>query len=868
MFTNKDVADARAYRDALKELGNQVQALGMEIGKSVVPVIEPLVSGLSKFLKVSREVTGATNEQKSAWETAGSFAYHYLTPVGLVQAASEKVGHSFRALFDDMSANKGITASLSEELSHMTDTTVRAKDAATDHAVAVANETKTLDANAKFIATESIAAQKRYTEELNATTTAIQDDLAAQKSLADAYATAADKTYAVENAYAKLNTTHDGLAKAVQGAHGDATKLALVYRQVALDAEALGKAQIALAEDQATQAGTTLSAADKIDIMNTALLGQAATLDGPARQALLYHIALINGLPTDVTTWIDAQINQGDIQGATDTLNNASKARDAKILADADDAAIALAKAKLDALTNDRTVKIIPSPGGSGQGAFVGHNAGGTQNWQGGPTWVGEQGPEIVNLPGGSQVIPADKSAQMLAGPATQRAPTQAVPTFADTAAVFSAQQQAIANTAAASAAAGASDLNIARLKFQRGEMAMEQLRAMLVQAKSATVMYSTQENALYTEIQALDTQKAQSAATATAQQVAADKAAATAKAAADTAATAHREQLADTEKRYLFDTGKLSLADYLSYLGGKLAETEQYSSSWSALTNQMSSLQKAADAAAVASAAKKDAADKAATTTAQQEADNKAKYLFDTDQISLADYEAYLAGRKASFDTYSSNWMMITNQMITLQGNADKAAVAAATNAQKVIVNQAKADEALVIATKAVSDALEAYGDAATKAWVTGGDTKATDAQKLSATDAAEKARQSVITAVVHGVQARATDIGLSADTPDWVDYVRSQVGQWEKDHAGYEDGLNAFLGTLPKFHTGGIVPGSPGQEVPIMAMAGETVSKGTGGIYMPVTINANGLSLADAQMLVSTSLRDVTLSLSAGRR
>lgn len=45
------------------------------------------------------------------------------------------------------------------------------------------------------------------------------------------------------------------------------------------------------------------------------------------------------------------------------------------------------------------------SPGGGGSGP-IGNNAGGTDNWRGGPTWVGENGPEIVNLPQGSQVIP------------------------------------------------------------------------------------------------------------------------------------------------------------------------------------------------------------------------------------------------------------------------------------------------------------------------------------------------------------------------------------------------------------------------------------------------------------------------------
>jgi hypothetical protein len=40
----------------------------------------------------------------------------------------------------------------------------------------------------------------------------------------------------------------------------------------------------------------------------------------------------------------------------------------------------------------------------------VGHNALGTDFWGGGLTWVGERGPEIVNLPRGAQVIPNDRA--------------------------------------------------------------------------------------------------------------------------------------------------------------------------------------------------------------------------------------------------------------------------------------------------------------------------------------------------------------------------------------------------------------------------------------------------------------------------
>lgn len=44
------------------------------------------------------------------------------------------------------------------------------------------------------------------------------------------------------------------------------------------------------------------------------------------------------------------------------------------------------------------------------------HLARGTTNWPGGWSWVGEEGPELVNVPRGAQVVPAAQSAAMVAG--------------------------------------------------------------------------------------------------------------------------------------------------------------------------------------------------------------------------------------------------------------------------------------------------------------------------------------------------------------------------------------------------------------------------------------------------------------------
>lgn len=49
----------------------------------------------------------------------------------------------------------------------------------------------------------------------------------------------------------------------------------------------------------------------------------------------------------------------------------------------------------------------------------VGQNAAGTDNWRGGWTWVGEEGPELLNLPKGSQILSNDESKKMIGQLAT-----------------------------------------------------------------------------------------------------------------------------------------------------------------------------------------------------------------------------------------------------------------------------------------------------------------------------------------------------------------------------------------------------------------------------------------------------------------
>jgi hypothetical protein len=49
-------------------------------------------------------------------------------------------------------------------------------------------------------------------------------------------------------------------------------------------------------------------------------------------------------------------------------------------------------------------------------GFFFPKNARGTRNWRGGPTWVGEEGPELVNVPRGASITPHRQSMAMAGG--------------------------------------------------------------------------------------------------------------------------------------------------------------------------------------------------------------------------------------------------------------------------------------------------------------------------------------------------------------------------------------------------------------------------------------------------------------------
>lgn len=134
-------------------------------------------------------------------------------------------------------------------------------------------------------------------------------------------------------------------------------------------------------------------------------------IDKLTAKANVFADAITGAFSNMGTTLVDAFKKGGDVAG--NVLNS--------LLDKVGQLGESLLNSGLNSLLNSAVSSIFaPATGGAwGNGlwgsAIFGHNAAGTNNWRGGMTWVGEQGPELVNLPGGSQVIPNGQSMAMAA---------------------------------------------------------------------------------------------------------------------------------------------------------------------------------------------------------------------------------------------------------------------------------------------------------------------------------------------------------------------------------------------------------------------------------------------------------------------
>lgn len=237
-------------------------------------------------------------------------------------------------------------------------------------------------------------ATEAVTEAHEEATEAVEEEIEALQALAEEIADNADEAYNLEEAQWAV----EDAVTASKEAHEEYGKESREAAEADID---LARAAQDVADAEVEKAGAVKDSKQALDIQNRSLINQASQLNGPQRDAILKHIGLINGIPRAVVSDIEAAINRGDLDEAERLLNQASRTRTAYVRAEA---LTATARQELDALTRARTVRI------GARTAF----ARGTQASPRGAALVGEEGPEIVELPAGSKVTDARRTRERL----------------------------------------------------------------------------------------------------------------------------------------------------------------------------------------------------------------------------------------------------------------------------------------------------------------------------------------------------------------------------------------------------------------------------------------------------------------------
>lgn len=267
---------------------------------------------------------------------------------------------------------------------------------------------------------DNTAATEAAKEAADAYKQSLLDEADAMKAQSDALFAASDSTFALQKATRDQDQAFHDLDKTVADINGSTDdaetkqrKLADAYEDAAEKATGVADAAVKLGDDQAAAAGQTQSATAKLDTWNASMLGSASTANGPLHEAIVNHIASVNGIPAEKVTEILAATPNIDEQKRL--LDEASANRKLTITADADTSAAASA---VDAFVRSIESKTAYIDVKARTGNVTVATAGGAQSLQPRPyadggmvtALTGERGPEIGLWPTGTNITPNERA--------------------------------------------------------------------------------------------------------------------------------------------------------------------------------------------------------------------------------------------------------------------------------------------------------------------------------------------------------------------------------------------------------------------------------------------------------------------------
>jgi hypothetical protein len=351
-----DAANVTQYFDALADGTTAVESFNEEIAKTgelsyrtqhgggplgmfsstkdLLPVLERAHSDVAQLNTIiddyvtTQDFSGAANDRwRASLEKAG---VSQLDAIEIVKAARQEA----QARIDATDKETRVTALLGDS---------QAAQADKARAAAASERERGLAMDAANAAAEG---QQRIAQDtadmLDRVNGLLQEQVDKLTAQGDAFTTAADAQIAEQDA---LRTYADTL--------GDVKASTDDVRDSAI---ALAQAHVATAEAQAASSGATLTATQKLDAQNAALLNTAATAKGPARQAILDYIFAVNQTPPEKRTEFQAAINAGDVATAQKILDDTSAPRKAYVNAEATN--VAQTEQTLASLARNRTMMI------------------------------------------------------------------------------------------------------------------------------------------------------------------------------------------------------------------------------------------------------------------------------------------------------------------------------------------------------------------------------------------------------------------------------------------------------------------------------------------------------------------------------
>ena len=277
------------------------------------------VTALTRRVKGLSEETGKAAKEQDLWNVDLEQANAILREQDFKEAPLEHYTGLWERLMTDMRDGKIDSAAAAEAINDLAE----ALGISTEEVLRLASAE--LDKEMEDVATATNAAGEAARDHA--------DDL---REEADAHLAAADaarehlglfKTYA--DAVIDRTDAEADLAETLK----DSKATTEDVRDAVLEVADARIEEMRLAEESQ---GITRSQTDQIDRMNLQLLEMAGTLKGPARQAILDHIANLNGIEPTKMTEIETAIKAGDYATAAALLAGLSESRVVAFTADAE----------------------------------------------------------------------------------------------------------------------------------------------------------------------------------------------------------------------------------------------------------------------------------------------------------------------------------------------------------------------------------------------------------------------------------------------------------------------------------------------------------------------------------------------------